>query len=105
LKWVFVREPYYDPLLVFAGWRQVEAYDSGSITVWSKDDVPPARKIISDTVPTPWEGLMWGLLPIGSSILAIFFAVLLPDRKARTGDVVTIASPSHEDVYATEAHS
>ena len=21
LKWVFVRDPYYDPLLSFAGWR------------------------------------------------------------------------------------
>ncbi len=24
LKWVFVRDPYYEPLLVFAGWRRVD---------------------------------------------------------------------------------
>jgi hypothetical protein len=105
LKFIFVHDPYYNPLLVFAGWRQVEAYDSGSITVWSKDDVPPARKIVSDTVPAPWEGLIWGLLPIGSSILAIVFAVLLPDRTARGGQVVTLSTLSREDVYATEVHS
>ena len=35
---------------VFGGWRQVETYDSGSITVWSKDDAPPARTIPSDAI-------------------------------------------------------
>jgi len=105
LKFIFVHDPYYNPLLVFAGWRQVEAYDSGSITVWSKDDVPPARKIVSDTVPAPWEGLIWGLLPIGSSMLAILLALLLPDRTARGGEVVTISTPSREDVYAAGVHS
>jgi hypothetical protein len=104
LKFIFVHDPYYNPLLVFAGWRQVETYDSGAITAWSKDDVPPARKVESDSVPTRWEGLMWGLLPIGSSILAIFFEALLRDKATPLGDVVAITSPSHEDVYV-EANS
>src|SRR6201993_3651518 len=55
LKFIFVHDPYYNPLLVFAGWRQVETYDAGAITAWSKDDVPPARKVESDSVPTQWE--------------------------------------------------
>ena len=103
LKYIFVHDPYYNPLLVFAGWRQVETYDSGAITVWSKDDVPPARRIPSDAVPAPWEGLVWGLLPIGSSILAILLSVLLPDRLVRLGEVVEKPSPSREHIYATEA--
>ena len=105
LKFIFVHDPYYNPLLGFAGWRQVETYDSGAITAWSKDDVPPARKVVSDSVPAPWEGLMWGLLPMGSSILAILFGLLLPDRAAKLGEVVAIPSPSRELVYATEAHT
>jgi hypothetical protein len=104
LKFIFVHDPYYNPLLVFAGWRQIETYDSGAITVWSKDDVPPAHKIVSDSVPAPWEGLMWGLLPIGSSILAILFAFLLGDRTAKRGELLAIPSPSREHVYAGEAH-
>ena len=43
LKYIFVHDPYYEPLLAFAGWRKIETYDSGSIGVWSKDDVPPAQ--------------------------------------------------------------
>jgi hypothetical protein len=105
LKFIFVHDPYYNPLLVFAGWRQVETYDSGAITAWSKDDIPPAHKITSDSMPAPWEGLLWGLLPIGSSILAILFALLLPERGVTQGELVTLPSYTNERVYASEVHS
>lgn len=105
LKFIFVHDPYYNPLLVFAGWRQVETYNSGAITAWSKDDVPPARKIVSDAIPAPWEGLLWGTLPIGTSILAILFALLIPERNATQASVVTISEYSGERVYANEVHS
>ena len=105
LKFIFVHDPYYNPLLVFAGWRQIETYDSGAITAWSKDDVPPARKIVSDTMPAPWEGLLWGTLPIGTSILAILFALLLPEKAFRQADVVTMPPYAGERVYANEVHS
>jgi len=78
LKYVFVHDSYYEPLLTFVGWRKIETFDNGAITAWSKDDVPPAHKIESDAVPAPWEGLMWGTLPIGVSFLAIFLELLLP---------------------------
>jgi hypothetical protein len=83
LKFIFVHDPFYEPLLVFGGWRQVESYDSGAITVWSKDDAVPARTIPSDAMPAPWEGLIWGILPIGSSFLAILFVWLLVEPAAR----------------------
>lgn len=105
LKFIFVHDPYYNPLLVFAGWRQIETYDSGAITAWSKDDVPPARKIVSDTMPAPWEGLLWGTLPIGTSILAILFALLLPEKAFRQADVVAMPPYEGERVYANEVHS
>ncbi len=87
LKFIFVHDPFYEPLLVFGGWRQVESYDSGAITVWSKDDAPPARLIPSDAVPAPWEGWIWGILPIGSSFLAILFVwFLVEPRRVRGKD-------------------
>jgi hypothetical protein len=99
LKFIFVHDPFYEPLLVFGGWRQVESYDSGAITVWSKDDAPPARKVPSDAVPAPWEGLLWGILPIGSSFLAILFVMLLPEpRRAR--EVVTLPREAPQGAYA-----
>jgi hypothetical protein len=81
LKYIFVHDPYYEPLLTFTGWRKIETYESGEITAWSKDDVPPARKIDSDTVPSPWQGLLWGTLPISCSVLVILLELLLPNRR------------------------
>ncbi|MGH9511795.1 MAG: hypothetical protein ACRD2U_06625 [Terriglobales bacterium] len=80
LKFIFIHDPYYEPLVGFAGWQHVESFDSGAITVWAKDDVAPARVIPSDAIPAAWEGLMWGILPMATSVFAILFALLLPDR-------------------------
>jgi hypothetical protein len=80
LKWVFVRDHYYDPLLAFAGWRPVDNLEQRTITIWSKDGVPPATPINAPQMPPHWQGLMWGILPIGSSLLAIL-VVFLPERK------------------------
>jgi hypothetical protein len=81
LKYIFVHDRYYEPLLTFAGWRKTETFDGGQISAWSKDDVPPAHRIASDAVPAPWMGLLWGTLPIGVSVLAIFMVLFLPARQ------------------------
>ncbi|HTX42955.1 MAG TPA: hypothetical protein VMD25_14050 [Acidobacteriaceae bacterium] len=83
LKWVIVRDPYYDPLLHFAGWRQVDELDYGSITIWAKDGVPPATPVNQSQIPPHWQGVLWGTLPIGSSILAILLAFVPDDRRQR----------------------
>jgi hypothetical protein len=101
LKYIFVHDPFYEPLLEFAGWRKIETYDDGQITAWSKESVPPAHEIPSDAVPAPLEGLLWGTLPMASSILAILFVLLLPDRRqvAETVEFPAAAEP----VYLREA--
>lgn len=93
LKYIFVHDPYYEPLLTFVGWRKIETFDSGLITAWSKDDVPPAHKIESDAIPAPWEGLLWGTLPVVVSLLAIFLEVLLPARRMP----VPVEVPAHAE--------
>ncbi len=80
LKWVFLRDPYYEPLLVFAGWRKVDDLEDRTITVWSKEDTPPATPLNAPQIPPAWQGILWGTLPIGSSFLAILL-VLLPDKR------------------------
>ncbi len=88
LKFIFIHDPYYEPLVGFAGWQRVESYNSGAISVWAKDDVPPARPVPSDAMPAPWEGYLWGTLPFAASIFAILFAFMLPDRRlARPAEV------------------
>jgi len=80
LKWVIMRDPYYEPLLVFAGWRKVDSVEDGTISIWGKEDVPPATPVNAPQIPPAWQGLLWGTLPIGSSFLAILLA-FIPDRK------------------------
>jgi hypothetical protein len=80
LKWVFVRDHYYDALLSFAGWRQVDSLEDKTITVWGKDGVPPAMPVNAPQIPPHWQGLMWGILPFGSSILAIL-VILIPEKR------------------------
>jgi hypothetical protein len=83
LRYIFVRDRYYEPLLAFAGWRQTEIYDNGATALWTKDDVPPAKHIdFGNAVPPAWQGVMWGLVPVGSSLFAIF-VLLIPERRRR----------------------
>jgi hypothetical protein len=80
LKWIIVRDSYYDPLLEFGGWRKVDELEDNTIAIWSKDGVPPAQPVNAPQIPPHWQGIMWGTLPIGSSILALLL-VLTPDVK------------------------
>lgn len=105
LKYIFIHDPYYEPLVNFAGWRKVESYDSGTITVWSKEDIPPARPIPSDAMPTAMEGLLWGTLPLASSILAILFAFMIPDRmRMRSEPLVPFPAQVPEEALMREAN-
>jgi hypothetical protein len=96
LKWVFLRDPYYEPLLVFAGWRKVDDLEDRTISVWSKEDVPPATPVNAPQIPPRWQGLMWGILPIGSSILAMLL-ILIPEKQWDRERAVEPSS-SHEDL-------
>jgi len=81
LRYIFVRDRYYEPLLAFAGWRQAEIYDNGATSLWTKDDVPPAKHLdFGSAVPPRWQGVMWGVLPMGASLFAMF-VVMLPERR------------------------
>ncbi len=82
LKWVIVRDSYYDPLLYFAGWRQVDELDDKTITVWGKDGVPPATPMNASQMPPHWQGVLWGTLPFGFSILALL-VIFLPEERTR----------------------
>ncbi len=98
LKYIFVHDSYYEPLLTFVGWRKTETFDNGEITAWSKDDVPPAHRIESDAIPPAWMGLLWGTLPIGVSVLAMFLTLFLPARQTQRRAVesaMPISEPQH----------
>jgi hypothetical protein len=99
LKYIFVHDPYYEPLLTFSGWRKIETYNSGSVSAWSKDDVPPAHRIEPDAVPTAWENILWGTLPLGSSFLVILLELLWPSR-TRSSRLMKVPEFAHEESVA-----
>jgi hypothetical protein len=82
LKWVFVHDQSYDPLLYFAGWRPVDSLDDNTIAVWSKDGVPPATPVNAPQMPPRWQGMLWGTLPFGSSLFAIL-VIFIPEKRRR----------------------
>jgi hypothetical protein len=94
LKWIFVRDRYYDPLLSFAGWRPVDSLDDNTIVIWAKDGVPPATPVNAPQIPPQWQGLMWGILPFGSSLLAIL-VMFIPERRRREAQA-EFSQPSNE---------
>lgn len=96
LKWVMVRDHYYDPLLAFAGWRPVDSLEDKMIVIWSKDGIPPATPLNAPQMPPHWQGVMWGIFPFGSSILALLL-VLIPERRPLESRVA-YPSPAEEDL-------
>ncbi|HEY1656785.1 MAG TPA: hypothetical protein VGG14_00445 [Candidatus Sulfotelmatobacter sp.] len=74
LKYIFVHDAYYEPLLTFAGWRKIDDFDYGETTVWTTLGVPKATKIPSRLEPPVWQGIMWGTVPFGTSIVTIILA-------------------------------
>jgi hypothetical protein len=65
LKYVFVKDAFYEPLLFFAGWNRLGRLDN-DVIVWERADVPPLPAEIPQTVYPAWQRLMWGTLPVGS---------------------------------------
>jgi hypothetical protein len=102
LRYVFVRDKWYEPLLAFSGFRKIEVYDDGQVSLWSKDDVPPAHKMAFGAPPPAWQGILWGTLPIGSSILALLAVLMLPDRR-RLIEPVEFPAATHETILVREA--
>jgi hypothetical protein len=86
VRYIFVADRFYDPLLTFSGWRQIESFNHDTITVWVNPSIPDAKPIPSPLRPPLWQGIMWGTVPIGISLLTMVIA-LLQVRKARHTDI------------------
>jgi hypothetical protein len=81
LRYIFVHDKYYEPLLTFAGWRQIDSFNYGETTVWTTIGVPPATKIPSPLKPPRWQGIMWGTVPFGVSLVTLLLAFVFAKEK------------------------
>ena len=93
LRYIFVHDSFYNPILTFAGWRQIDSFNDGETTVWTTIGIPPATTIPSPLRPPRWQGIMWGTIPFGTSLVTIALALLFagssdgsrPDRGVEKG--------------------
>ena len=74
LKYIFSNDKFYDPILFFCGWQRLQQLENG-IMVWERLNIPPLPKIIpKETVPN-YLKVMWGLIPMGTLLLAFVFKI------------------------------
>jgi hypothetical protein len=88
LRYVFVHDPSYNPLLAFGGWRPLEKLSDDTV-VWTTIGTPPATPIVSSLRPPRWQGIMWGIFPFATSILTICLFLFF-----RQGERSELQSPS-----------
>jgi len=84
-------------LLVFAGWRKVDDLQDKTISIWSREDAPPASPVNAPQIPPHWQGVMWGTLPLGSSLLALL-VVLIPERRGARARAIDPYLSSEEEL-------
>jgi hypothetical protein len=96
LKYIFVRDRFYEPLIAFAGWRQIESYENGNVTLWGKEDIPTIQASDPPPVLTGFKRLSWGILPMLSSILGLGLLFLARERHDE------LPAPSPEPIYIRE---
>jgi hypothetical protein len=92
LKYAFVNDHFYDPLLNVSGWVDLGPLENG-IEVWQRADVPPLAAVVDRQIPL-WQRAMWGTFPpgaIAASILLLSWSAIgqpVPRRVRRTVDLV-----------------
>jgi hypothetical protein len=96
LKWVLVNDLYYSDILTKYGFKlsysdeQNKDSSFGSVTVWTKDDIPPIQGVAtSDTGPL---SIVWGIGPL---LLLVGLALLMGRE---TWDITLMSSRSARTV-------
>jgi hypothetical protein len=102
LKFIFVRDRYYEPLIAFAGWRKVEVYENGNVTLWSKEDVPPARDLRTQQTLPAIERISWSYLPMLCLLLALLLMAVTAERRTESEADIAL-SPTGSDPRLQEA--
>lgn len=89
LKYVFSNDAFYDPLLTFTGWNQLNRLPNG-VVIWEKPDVTPLPRLLPRRDLPVLHRLIWGIAPPAALGLA---ALVLGGAALRRG----FARPRPED--------
>ncbi|MEO6119049.1 MAG: hypothetical protein ABIP12_00045 [Terriglobales bacterium] len=107
LKYIFIRDRYYEPLIAFAGWRQVESYDNGNVTLWAKEDIAYARPVARQGAASTFQRYAWGIFPIAFSLLTMFVLFFWREPRLMANTVpfpsAAASTRSDDEVFLREA--
>jgi len=81
LKFAFVNDAFYEPLLWSMGWNRLGELDN-DIVVWERADVAPLPKTIVVREIPRWQRVMWGVLPPMAMLSAVVAAGMLVVQRA-----------------------
>ncbi|MFC3832073.1 MULTISPECIES: hypothetical protein [Deinococcus] len=97
LKFVYAKSTVLDPLLHVYGFHPIGAVENG-VMVWEREDIPPvpARPARAE-LPAPL-GVVWGVLPIASLLLAAVTLAGAGYDVGRSGRVVTVLAEPRRPV-------
>lgn len=70
LKFIFANDQFYDPLLYFYGWHQLQRLENG-IMVWERADIPVLPEVLPRREIPLYQRWMFGLLPVTALVTAI----------------------------------
>ncbi|MDM8531694.1 hypothetical protein QUF63_11020 [Anaerolineales bacterium HSG25] len=70
LKFVFSNDQFYDPLLYFYGWHQLQRLENG-IVVWERADIPVLPEILPRKEIPLYQRWMFGILPPLALVLSL----------------------------------
>ncbi len=99
LKYIFVRDRFYEPLIAFAGWRQIDSYENGNVTLWGKEDIPTMQPADPPPALGGFQRIAWGILPMLSCILGLGLLCFSQARRS----AMASDSANSKTVYLREA--
>jgi hypothetical protein len=105
LKFIFVHDDYYNPILAFGGWRKITSFNHGETTVWTTLGVPKATKIPSPLEPPRWQGIMWGIVPFGVSILTLIVVFAAARKAVAARDAPTVPAGEAKPAESLLGHA
>lgn len=96
LKYIFNNDKFYEPILYFSGWNNVQRLEN-NIDIWEKPDVPKLPELLPRKHISKTQQLMWSIYPISILsivLLSFLFSFLLkfPLKEKLTYDIPAYSS-------------
>ena len=105
LKYIFNNDKFYEPILYFSGWNNVQRLEN-NIDIWEKPDIPKLPDLLPRKEIPKVQQLMWSLYPIGilsTVLLSLLFCGMLKIKLKEDFDYAIPNYSKHWNYHITWA--